>query len=89
MPRPMSDPAARVRTLCASLLLVGASATPLVAQAAAMGQDIVISQIVSRANVDGVYSVSVTSPASSEVVEVNEVAIVGTITVNVTGENEG
>lgn len=58
-------------------------------KAAAMGQDIVISQIVSRANVAGVYSVSVTSPASSEVVEVNEVAIVGTITVNVTGENEG
>lgn len=39
MRRPMYASAARVRTLCASLLLVGASVAPAAAQAAAMGQD--------------------------------------------------
>lgn len=66
-----------------------ALATYAAEKAAAMGQDIVKSQITGRANVAGVYSVTVTSPASDTVIAFNEVAIVGTVTVNVTGENEG
>lgn len=55
-----------------------------------MGQDIILSQIVAQAGaVAGVYDVSVTAPSSDTVIDFNEVAILGTITVNITGENEG
>lgn len=59
-------------------------------KATSMGQDIIVAQIIAKAaSVDGVYNVTVTSPASDLVIAFNEVPIVGTITVNITGENEG
>ena len=60
------------------------------AKATAMGQDIVLSQIIARAaNVAGVYNVEVVSPASDLVIDFNEVPIIGTVTVNMIGENQG
>ena len=58
-------------------------------KAAACGGDIVIAQIIQRCMVAGVYNVDVTDPAADEIVDFNEVAIVGTITVNMTDQNEG
>lgn len=56
---------------------------------ALMGRDIVRSQIISRASVPGVYDVTVVAPAADAVVAFNEVAILGTLTVTVTGDNPG
>lgn len=56
---------------------------------ARMGRDIVVSQIIKRASVEGVYDVTVVEPSADEVVEFNEVAILGTLTVSVTGDNPG
>lgn len=58
-------------------------------KASKCGRDIVISQIITRASVAGVYSVTVVEPISDEVVEFNEVAILGTLTVTITGDNPG
>lgn len=56
----------------------------------AMGQDVMLSQIIARAaSVAGVYNVTVVSPVADLVIAFNEVAIVGTVTVTVTGQNEG
>lgn len=58
-------------------------------KATAMGQDIVLSQIIAAASVTGVYSVEVDTPNADLEIDFNEVAILGTLTVNITGENEG
>jgi len=83
-------------------ILEGANATEIAAlvtsalneyaagKSSLMGQDIVLSQIISKVGaIEGVYDVSVTEPAADTVIEFNEVAILGTVTVNITGENEG
>lgn len=61
-------------------------------RASSLGRDVTLAQIISTCiavDTDSVYNVVVTSPASSLTVAFNAVAIVGTITVNMTGENEG
>jgi phage-related baseplate assembly protein len=59
-------------------------------KATSMGQDVILSQIVTKAGaITGVYKIEVTSPASDLVIAFNEVPIIGTITVNMVGENEG
>ncbi len=60
-------------------------------KAQSMGQDITIAQIIREVTEvsDYIYDVSVTSPASNQVIDANEVAILGTLTVTVAGTNEG
>ena len=55
----------------------------------ALGQDIVRSQLIAALSLEGVYSVSLTAPASDLVVAANEWPNVGTITITITGTNEG
>lgn len=59
------------------------------ARAAALGRDVNVAQVIAASMVSGVFNVDVIAPASDVVVEFNEVAIVGTITVTIAGENEG
>lgn len=54
-----------------------------------LGQDIVLSQIIAKCGIPGVYDVNVVLPASDITVAETEVAICDTITVTVTGTNEG
>lgn len=58
-------------------------------RAATLGRDVNLSQIIAASMVSGVFNVEVIAPAADVVVEFNEVAILGTLTVTVTGENEG
>lgn len=58
-------------------------------KSARLGQDVIISQIVSRCMVPGVYDVSVVSPSADIIIPGTSVAICGTVTVSVTGTNDG
>lgn len=53
-----------------------------------MGLDVVLSQIIGQASIDGVYSVEVISPASNIVVPPDTHAVCGDITVNLTGYSD-
>lgn len=58
-------------------------------RAATLGRDVNLSQIIAASMVSGVFNVEVIAPAADVAVAFNEVAILGTLTVTVTGENEG
>lgn len=53
-----------------------------------LGVDVVINQIIKQSNIDGVYKATVVSPAADILVDENEFASCGTITVNVTGTSD-
>lgn len=54
-----------------------------------LGQDVVVNQIRALCMIEGVYDAAVTEPALNITVDEIEFANIGTITVNVTGTNEG
>lgn len=54
-----------------------------------LGQDIVLSQIIARCIIPGVFDVAIISPSADVVIDPTEVAICGTITVSVTGTTDG
>lgn len=54
-----------------------------------LGQDIILSQIIARCIIPGVFDVSVVQPAADITIAEIEVGICGTITVSVTGSNDG
>lgn len=58
-------------------------------RAATLGRDVNVSQVIAACMVDGVFDVTVVAPVADVVVAFNEVAIVGTIDVTITGESEG
>jgi phage-related baseplate assembly protein len=84
-----------VTYLNADVTLVGTQVRAALAEYAAakattMGQDIILSQIIAKAaSVAGVYKITVVSPSADLILAFNEIAIVGTITGTVTGQNEG
>lgn len=54
-----------------------------------LGRDITISEIIQAARVEGVYDVSVVAPATNLDIADTEFGFLGTITVNITGSNDG
>lgn len=69
---------------------LSAAATAYAAeQAAGLGRDIIRSQIIAALSVEGVYSVTLISPASDVVVDANEWANVGIINTPIVGTNGG
>jgi len=58
-------------------------------RASTLGRDVMLSQIIAACMVEGVFDVTVVTPSADVTVEFNEVAILGTLNVTITGENEG
>jgi phage-related baseplate assembly protein len=54
-----------------------------------LGRDVTISEIIQASRVEGVYDVTVTDPVANIDVDETEFAFLGTITVNITGQNSG
>lgn len=69
--------------------LDAAAAAFVATQDARLGQDIVRSQIIAALSVDGVYSVTLSAPAADVVVAPEEWSHNGTVTINITGTNDG
>lgn len=59
-------------------------------KSARLGQDIILSQIAAKCVIESeTYDVTVVEPATDLIIDEMEVAICGTITVNITGSNDG
>jgi len=54
-----------------------------------LGQDVIIDQIKAVCMIDGVYKANIATPSADLIIDQTEFANIGTITVNVTGTNEG
>jgi phage-related baseplate assembly protein len=54
-----------------------------------LGRDVTISEIIQASRVEGVYDVTVTDPVANIDVDETEFAFLGTITVNIIGQNSG
>lgn len=58
-------------------------------RAQSLGRDVNLANIIAASMVENVFNVTVVAPVANVEVEFNEVAIMGTLTVTITGENEG
>lgn len=58
-------------------------------KASKLGQDVVLTQIIAAASVDGVYKVYLTNPVSDIVIEPTSVAVCTNVALSIFGSNEG